>query len=143
MSGNIFNKQGFGIPVIIRDGEDFLSLTAMCGDCGYKPADAIRNFFSNKDVLKFVITRQIIEDPEYMGRLKDPDVGVGRSADSNYDMIVDYVNVLVEQIRDGHERVSIETLINAYGLDCIYIKRGGRKNQGIYAHHDIALHFAT
>ena len=31
MSGNIFNKQGFGIPVIIRDGEDYLSLTAMCG----------------------------------------------------------------------------------------------------------------
>lgn len=144
MSGNIFNKQGFGIPVIIKDGEDFLSLTAMCGDCGCKPADTIRSFFSNKDVLRFVITRQIIEDPEYMGRLGDPELRVGESADPNYDMIVDYVDVLVDQIRNDHGRVSIGALISTYGLDCIYIKKGGRDSgQGIYAHHDIALHFAT
>ena len=144
MSGNIFNKQGFGIPVIIKDGEDFLSLTAMCGDCGCKPADTIRSFFSNKDVLRFVITRQIIEDPEYMGRLGDPELRVGGSADPNYDMIVDYVNVLVDRIRNDHGRASIGALISTYGLDCIYIKKGGRDSgQGIYAHHDIALHFAT
>lgn len=143
MSGNIFNKQGFGIPVIVKDGEDYLSLTAMCGDCGYKPADAIRNFFSNKDVLKFVITRQIIEDPEYMGRLKAFKAGVGRFAHPNYDVIISQVDALIEQIRTSHERVRAETLISEYGLDCIYIKKGGRGGQGVYAHHDIALHFAT
>ena len=56
MSGNIFNKQGFGIPTIIKDGEDYLSLTAMCKDCGSKPASMLQNFFSNKDVLKFIVT---------------------------------------------------------------------------------------
>ena len=145
MTGNIFNKQGFGIPVIIKDGEDFLSLTAMCKDCGSKPASMLQNFFSNKDVLKFIITRQITEDPGYLGTIADSeDAGVIGSDDPNYDTVVDYVDNYVNRIKENHNRVSAETLIGEYGIDCIYVKKGGRDSgQGVYAHHDIALHFAT
>lgn len=145
MSGNIFNKQGFGIPVIIRDGEDYLSLTAMCKDCGSKPASMLQNFFSNKDVLKFIVTRQIIEDPGYLGTIagSKEDRVIG-SDDPKYATIVNYVDAFVNRIRKNREKVSAETLINEYGIDCIYIKKGGRDSgQGVYAHHDIALHFAT
>lgn len=156
MSGNIFNKQGFGIPTIIKDGEDYLSLTAMCGDCGYKPNHAIRNFLSNMDVLRFIITRQITEDPEYMDTIEGLiGVGGGESAtpnstgDSNllgssdFNVISGYVDRVVDYIKGTQSRVTAETLVNEYGIDCIYIKKGGRGGQGIYAHHDVALHFAT
>ena len=155
MSGNIFNKQGFGIPVIIKDGEDYLSLTAMCKDCVYKPADAIRNFFSNKDVLRFVITRQITEDPGYMNQLGDFDAGVAQLGDSNIitnnddplsprlNAISSCVDRIVGYIKDNRTKVTAEMLINEYNVNCIYIKKGGRNGQGVYAHHDIALHFAT
>lgn len=156
MSGNIFNKQGFGIPVIIKDGEDFLSLSAMCKDCGYKPADAIRNFFSNKDVLRFIITRQITEDPGYMDTINGlVDVGVARSGDPNgiseanlvesseFSVISGYVDRAVDCIKGTQTKVTAEVLVSEYGIDCIHIKKGGRSGQGIYAHHDIALHFAT
>ena len=69
MSGNILNEQGYGIPVIIKDGEDFLSLTAMSKNCGYDPKDVIRNFLSNQDTLRFIITRQVINDPSYLNRI--------------------------------------------------------------------------
>lgn len=156
MSGNIFNKQGFGIPTIIKDGEDYLSLTAMCKDCGYKPADAIRNFFSNRDVLRFVITRQITEDPGYMDMINGlVDVGVAQSGDPNgtseanlvgsseFNAISGYVDHAVDCIKGIQTKVTAEVLVSEYGIDCIHIKKGGRSGQGIYAHHDIALHFAT
>lgn len=157
MSGNIFNKQGFGIPVIIRDGEDYLSLTAMCKDCGQKANHTIRSFLSNKDVLRFIITWQITEDPEYMSTIEGlVDVrGVqsdtpnssgddGPLGSPEFNVISRYVGRIVDYIKDTQQKTTAEVLINEYGIDCIYIKKGGRDSgQGIYAHHDIALHFAT
>lgn len=162
MSGNIFNKQGFGIPAIIRDGEDYLSLTAMCKDCRCEPMNVIRNFLSNKDNLQFIITRQITNDPEYLatisniidsaraddkfhlfGSMDDAEFGQGEIALSNLSAVIDYINIMVNIIKEGHTRVSVEILSQDYGVTGFYVKRGGRKNQGIYAHHDIALHFAT
>lgn len=156
MSGNIFNKQGFGIPTIIKDGEDYLSLTAMCGDCGYKANHAIRNFLSNKDVLCFIITRQIIEDPGYMSTIEGL-MGVGGAqsgtpnsstdtilpGSSDFNAASSYVDHFVDHIKSNQTKVTAEVLISEYGIDCIYIKKGGRGGQGIYAHHDVALHFAT
>ena len=146
MSGNIFNRQGFGIPTIIKDGEDFLSLTAMCGDCGYKAKDCIRAFLSNEDNLRFIITRQIIEDPGYLQQNNDEtNVRGGQMSAPNYDSVVRYVNTIIDRIKHENGRwASAELLINEYGLTCLHIKKGGRSSgQGIYAHHDIALHFAT
>lgn len=156
MSGNIFNKQGFGIPVIVKDGEDYLSLTAMCGDCGQKANHTIRSFLSNKDVLRFIITRQIAEDPGYMSTIEGlMDVGGVRldtpnsitdanlPGSSDFNAVSSYVDHFVDYIKGSQTKVTAEVLINEYGIDCIYIKKGGRGGQGIYAHHDIALHFAT
>lgn len=156
MSGNIFNKQGFGIPVIVKDGEDYLSLTAMCGDCGQKANHTIRSFLSNKDVLRFIITRQIAEDPGYMSTIEGlMDVGGVQSdtpnsitdanlpGSSDFNAVSSYVDHFVDYIKGSQTKVTAEVLINEYGIDCIYIKKGGRGGQGIYAHHDIALHFAT
>ena len=138
MSGNIFNKQGFGIPVINKDSENYLSLTAMCGDRVYKPEDAIQSFFSDKDVLRFIITRQITEDPGYLSRLKD--LKVTKSDHSNHDLI----GVYADQIIASHDKVTAEVLVNEYGIDGIHIKKDGSGNvQGVYAHHDIATRFAA
>ena len=156
MPGNIFNKQGFGIPVIVKDGEDYLSLTAMCGDCGQKANHTIRSFLSNKDVLRFIITRQITEDPGYMSTIEGlMDVGGVQSdtpnsitdanlpGSSDFNAVSSYVDRFVDYIKGSQTKVTAEVLIGEYGIDCIYIKKGGRGGQGIYAHHDIALHFAT
>lgn len=157
MSGNIFNKQGFGIPVIIRDGEDYLSLTHMAEDCRYKPKDVIRNFFSSKDNLRYIITWQITENPDYLTRIACvDDVGGGKFAAPNsdgskaveldcpeFDTILAYVDSITNSIKANKTRISADTLVNDYGISGLYVKKGGRGGQGVYAHHDIALHFAT
>ena len=122
-----------------------MSLTAMCKDCGYKPADAIRNFLINEDVLKFIITREIINDPGYLTRFENAtEVRVGHFTHSNFEVLAGYVDYIVNCIKTNHARVRAEVLITEYGLTCLHIKKGGRSSgQGIYAHHDIALHFAT
>ena len=150
MSGNIFNKQGFGIPVIIKDGEDYLSLSAMCKDCGYEPVDVIRNFLSAKNVLRFIITRQIIDDPEYMDWISnmtgtDGEIKPGKFAgfDSDTHTFIERIDSIVEYIRTTHTRLTATTLINEYAITGLYVKKGRNPNRGIYAHHDIALQFAT
>ena len=155
MPGNILNAQGYGIPVIIKDGEDFLSLTAMSKNCGYDPKDVIRNFLSNQDTLRFVVTRQIINDPSYLNRINStiqlPDncpkavkVGGNSAPHPRYAKVARYVKSIVKSIKSDHDRVRAESLINDYGLTCLHIKRNGDNNmRGIYAHHDVALHFAT
>ena len=138
MSGNIFNKQGFGIPVINKDSENYLSLTTICGDLAGKPEDAIQGFFSNKDELRLIIARQISEDPEYMSRLKG--LKVTKSDHSNHDVI----GVFADQIIASHDKVTPEVLVNEYGIDGIHIKKDGSGNvQDVYAHHDIATRFAA
>ena len=114
------------------------------GDCGYKPADAIRNFLSNEDVLRFIITREIINDPSYLTRFKDMTrIGVAQLGHSNFAVLDNYVKYVVDSIKPNHGKIRAEALIKEHDLSCLYIKRGWKENQGVYAHHDIALHFAT
>ena len=65
MSKSILNKMGFGIPAIIIDCEDYLSLTAMCKDTEYKPKDKIRNYLSNPTNLRYIFALERALDPGF------------------------------------------------------------------------------
>ena len=65
MSKSILNKMGFGIPAIIIDCEDYLSLTAMCKDTEYKPKDTIRNYLSNPTNLRYIFALERALDPKF------------------------------------------------------------------------------
>lgn len=141
MPGNILNKQGFGIPTIIIDGEDYLSLTFMCKDVDYKPKDKIRNYLSDPAKLRYVFALERAMNPSfryaitkdgYIVNSTDPDVEIGGPLTAPLSLI------------NGQSKVRVESLITMYGLHSLYLKKGGRNSgQGIYAHHLIALHFAT
>lgn len=145
MSGNIFNKQGAGIRVIIKDGEDYLSLTQMAEDCGYKSADAIRNFLSNTDNLRFIIAWEITENPDSIAQFASSKEVVAQMGDHlNLDAVDTCIETRVSDIKAEHVKLTAATAIQKYNITGLYIKTTGSNDaRGIYAHHDIALHFAT
>lgn len=64
-------------------------------------------------------------------------------APPNYDMIMRYVDIIIDCIVREYGRMRTRTLIDKYDLTCLHVKKGGRDSgQGVYAHHDIALRFA-
>lgn len=134
MSGSILNKQGFGIPTITIDGEDYLSLTFMCKDVDYKPKDKIRNYLSDPAKLRYVFALERAMNPGfkyaitkdgYIVNTTDPVVEIGGGGANGPLSLI-----------NGQNKVRVESLITTYGLHSLYLKKGGRNSgQGIYAHH--------
>lgn len=143
MSKSILNKMGFGIPAIIIDCEDYLSLTSMCKDTEYKPKDKIRNYLSNPTNLRYIFALERALDPKFTyiitkeGNIFDASANIGGPPEAPLSS--------PEHSRiTGQHKIRAETLISTYGVRSLYIKKGGKSSgQGTYAHHLIALHFAT
>lgn len=62
---NVLTEMGFDIPVKEIEGEDFLSLTAMCKAQDRKPESAIRNYVSNSANARYILAWNALFDPEY------------------------------------------------------------------------------
>lgn len=110
---------GFNIPVKEIEGEDFLSLTAMCQVQDRKPETAIRNYVSNSANARYILAWNALFNPEYTP---------GEIAGG-----------IIPKIDTAKNRVTVKRLIEEYHVSCFYAEEG----KGIYAHHDIAIHFAT
>lgn len=116
---NVLNEMGFNIPVKEIEGEDFLSLTAMCQAQDRKPETAIRNYVSNSANARYILAWNALFNPEYTP---------GEIAGGT-----------IPKIDTAKNRVTVKRLIEEYHVSCFYAEEG----KGIYAHHDIAIHFAT
>lgn len=143
MSKSILNKMGFGIPAIIIDCEDYLSLASMCKDTEYKPKDKIRNYLSNPTNLRYIFALERALDPRFAYIITREGSIVDASAKIGGPPGAPLSSPEPVQIA-GHHKIRAETLISTYGVRSLYIKKGGKSSgQGTYAHHLIALHFAT
>ena len=62
---NVLTEMGFDIPVKEIEGEDFLSLTAMCKSQGREPKDTIRNYVSNSSNARYILAWNTLFNPEH------------------------------------------------------------------------------
>lgn len=115
---NVLNEMGFNIPVKEIEGEDFLNLTAMCKAQERTPDVTIRNYLSNTANLRYVFAWSTLFDPEY-----SPAACGGTD----------------DKVNAHDNKITVTRLINEYHVSCFYVQ----KNKATYAHHDIAIHFAT
>lgn len=116
---NVLNEMGFNIPVKEIEGEDFLSLTAMCQAQDRKPEPTMRNYVSNSANARYILAWNALFNPEYT-----PGACAGGA---------------IPKISAHDHRISIKRMIEEYHVTCFYVEEG----KAIYAHHDIAIHFAT
>lgn len=115
---NVLTEMGFNIPVEEIKGEDFLNLTAMCQAQERKPEATIRNYLSNTANLRYILAWSTLFDPEYTPAA----CGGG-----------------ISKVNAHDSKITVKRLIDEYHVTCFHLKEG----KGIYAHHDIAIHFAT
>lgn len=115
---NVLTEMGFDIPVKEIEGEDFLSLTAMCKAQGREPKDTIRNYVSNSSNARYILAWNTLFNPEhtcaYLGAGAIPKISTSN-------------------------KINIKRLIEEYHVSCFHAEEG----KATYAHHDIAIHFAT
>lgn len=116
---NVLTEMGFKIPVKEIEGEDFLSLTEMCKAQDREPRDTIRNYVSNTANARYILAWNALFNPEYT---------CGGSAAG-----------VIPKIDTVKHRVTVKRLIEEYHVTCFHAEEG----KSIYAHHDIAIHFAT
>ena len=116
---NVLTEMGFNIPVKEIEGEDFLSLTAMCKAQDRKPDDTIRNYVSSSANARYILAWNTLFNPGYT-----PGVYAGGS---------------IPKINATSHRITVKQLIEEYHVTCFHREEG----KAIYAHHDIAIHFAT
>ena len=116
---NVLNEMGFNIPVKEIEGEDFLSLTAMCKAQDREPRHAIRNYVSNSANTRYILAWNTLFNPEYTC------AACGAGA--------------VPKIDAHDHKITVKRLIDEYHVTCFHAEEG----KAVYAHHDIAIHFAT
>lgn len=116
---NVLNEMGFNIPVKEIEGEDFLSLTAMCQAQGRETRFTIRNYLSNSANARYILAWNALFNPEYTRG----EIATGT----------------IPKIDTAKNRVTVKRLIEEYHVSCFYTEEG----KATYAHHDIAIHFAT
>lgn len=117
---NVLTEMGFDIPVKEIEGEDFLSLTAMCQAQDRNPRDTIRTYVSNSANNRYILAWNALFNPDYTP------AGSGRGD--------------IPKISGDH-KITVTRLIDDYHVNCFHY--GGQKHETVYAHHDIAIHFAT
>lgn len=116
---NVLTEMGFDIPVKEIEGEDFLSLTAMCKAQDRKPDDTIRNYVSNSANARYILAWNALFNPDYTPG--------------------DFAGGVIPKIDTAKHRVTVKRLIDEYHVTCFHTEEG----KAVYAHHDIAVHFAT
>ena len=116
---NVLTEMGFDIPVKEIEGEDFLSLTAMCKAQDREPRDTIRNYVSSSANARYILAWNTLFNPEYT---------CGACAAGS-----------IPKISAHEHRITVKRLIDEYHVTCFHAEEG----KSIYAHHDIAIHFAT
>ena len=113
------NVQGTEITVQHTDKGDYISLTDMAEPFG--GADVIKNWLRNKSTLEFLAAWEKISNPDF--NWVELDLIVRSSG-------VDRFVISVKQWVERTQAVGI-------------MARAGRYDSGTFAHHDIALEFAT
>lgn len=84
-----------------------------------KPEPTMRNYVSNSANARYILAWNALFNPEYT-----PGACAGGA---------------IPKISAHDHRISITRMIEEYHVTCFYVEEG----KVIYAHHDIAIHFAT